>query len=112
MWNWVRPRRTPTRLATQGVPCRFTSLPPAWYAVLALSSIFTVLRFTELMVGSTTDDAIYVEVARSIAEGRGPVIHLSDYESYPQTVFPIGYPSLLSPIAAVFPHSLPPLQLL
>jgi len=83
----------------------------AFAAVCGTSALFIWLRFSEFIAGSVGDDAVYIEMARSIAEGRGPIIYLSEFTSYLPFAFPAGYPLLLSPIARLFPHSIHALQL-
>ena len=46
------------------------------FAVVLLALLMIWARFDEFTVGSMADDAVYAELARSIAEGRGPVLHL------------------------------------
>lgn len=62
--------------------------------------LFMVLRFDEFPVGAGMDDAYYIEMARSLSEGRGPVIHLNDrVPGWSPGLFPFGFPLLLSPLA-------------
>jgi len=52
------------------------------------------------------DDAYYIETARSLAEGRGPIIHLNDSgPGWRPDIFPLGFPLLLSPLALLMPNS-------
>jgi hypothetical protein len=83
----------------------------AFIAICGASALFIALRFSEFIAGSVGDDAVYIEMARSIAEGRGPIVYLSEFTSYIPFAFPAGYPFLLSPIAFLFPHSIQTLQL-
>lgn len=84
-----------------------------WLASLVIGGALIALRFDEFVVGSTTDDAVYVELSRSLSEGRGPAIHLSECISYHlRQLFPLGYPVLLSGIAWIAPTSIDALKLL
>lgn len=79
--------------------------------VVVLLAVCLAGRLDETPVGAVVDDAHYVEMARSVAEGRGTVLHLGP-ESVPgDTVFPPGLPLLLAPLAGLFPESLTPLKL-
>jgi len=84
-----------------------------FFAVLVLAAAALVLlRVDEMPVGAATDDAYYVEMARSLAEGRGPVIHLHDRSgTWRPDVFPPGLPLLLAPLARAVPSSLTALKL-
>jgi len=74
--------------------------------VLATSAVFMTLRCGEFPVGAGMDDAYYVEMARSLAEGRGPVIHLNDQTpAWRPDIFPLGFPLLLAPLARLVPDS-------
>lgn len=76
-------------------------------ATLLGTAILVALRFGEFPVGAGTDDAYYIELARSMAEGRGPVIHLNDVAgSWRPDIFPLGFPLLLTPLALLAPESL------
>ena len=72
--------------------------------VVSVAAAITALRFSELLVGSTTDDAVYAEIARSIAEGLGPIVRTGVAGGSPHPVFPVGYPLVLSPVALIFPN--------
>ena len=75
-------------------------------AILLAAAIFIFLRFGEFPVGAGMDDAYYIELARSVAEGRGPVIHLNDSgPGWRPDTFPLGFPLLLSPLALLMPGS-------
>jgi len=81
-------------------------------ALGALALSFLIARFNEFIVGSIGDDAVYVAMARSIAEGRGPVINLHpSLENQLPFAFPAGYPLLLSPLAFFYPANLVPFKL-
>ncbi len=90
---------------------KYTQSTTALIALCGVSALFIALRFSEFIAGSVGDDAIYIEMARSMAEGRGPIVYLSVYRSYFPFAFPAGYPFLLSPLAWLFPHSIDALQL-
>ena len=81
--------------------------------IIVLCSLLLVwARFDEFAVGSMADDAVYAELARSISEGRGPVLHVGpDEKSVTPTTQPSGYPLLISPVAYLFPNSLTALKL-
>jgi len=81
-------------------------------AIGLLSLLLVIARFDEFAVGSMADDAVYAELARSISEGRGPVLHVGpdEYLIAPITQ-PSGYPLLISPVAYLFPASLTALKL-
>ena len=75
--------------------------------VLCTALFLFVARWREVPIGAVNDDAIYIEMARSISEGRGPVIATGpDAEPANPQIFPSGFPLLLSPIAALAPQSL------
>ena len=85
---------------------------PVAVATALLAVLLVWARFDEFAVGSMADDAVYAELARSIAEGRGPVLHLGmDERSVAPTTQPSGYPLLISPVAWLFPDSLTALKL-
>ena len=74
--------------------------------ILAAASL-VLLRWHEVPVGAATDDAYYADMARSLAEGRGPVIHLNEVAGpWPADVFPPGFSLLLAPLARISPPSL------
>lgn len=81
--------------------------------IILMGIFFIVKRIGEFPVGAIGDDAYYVEMARSIAERRGPVIyyHPKGAPGY-HYAFPLGYPLLLSPIAFLFPYSVSALKAL
>ncbi len=75
-------------------------------AVVAMGAIFMILRFGEFPIGAGMDDAYYIEMARSLAAGRGPVIHLNGIGAdWRPGIFPLGFPLLLSPLAFLAPTS-------
>ena len=76
-------------------------------ALLALAVVLVAVRLNETPIGAVVDDAYYVEMARSLAEGLGPVIHTGP-DTLPRNpeIFPPGFPLLLSPLARLFPASL------
>jgi hypothetical protein len=74
--------------------------------VVIAGAIFMILRFGEFPVGAGMDDAYYIEMARSLAHGEGPVIHLNDIvPGWQPGVFPLGFPLILSPLALLAPTS-------
>ncbi|MDX2472279.1 MAG: hypothetical protein QNL91_01085 [Candidatus Krumholzibacteria bacterium] len=79
-------------------------------ALVVLGSLYAV-RLNEVPIGAVTDDAYYVEMARSIAEGLGPVINTGpDVAPHDPDIFPPGFPLLLSPLARAWPDSLSALK--
>jgi hypothetical protein len=103
----------PLRMTLRGLLPIETLSRSVWLAILVIGVTLIALRFDEFVVGSTTDDAVYVELSRSLAEGRGPAIHLSECISYHlRQLFPLGYPVLLSGIAWIAPTSIDALKLL
>ena len=90
---------------------KHTQSTTAFITLCGVSALFIALRFSEFIAGSVGDDAVYIEMARSIAEGRGPIIYLSALRSYLPFALPAGYPFLLSPLAWLFPDSIDALQL-
>jgi len=75
-------------------------------AVVFIGAVFLILRFDEFPVAAGMDDAYYIEMARSVAEGRGPVIHLNQtVPGWIPGIFPLGFPLLLSPVAYLNPAS-------
>jgi len=80
--------------------------------IVLIALLFMTTRLNEAPVGSNTDDAYYIEMARSIAEGLGPVINTGpDSTLENPDIFPVGFPVLLSPLAKLFPQSLLVLKL-
>ncbi len=74
--------------------------------VVVTGVIFMILRFGEFPVGAGMDDAYYIEMARSFATGGGPVIHLNGIvPGWRPSLFPLGFPLLLSPLALWAPSS-------
>ncbi len=81
--------------------------------ILVLSVLMMAVRWNETPIGSNTDDAYYIEMARSIAEGLGPVINTGpDVVAENPDIFPSGFPWLLSPLAKLFPGSLTAMKIL
>ncbi len=81
--------------------------------VVLLAVLMMAIRSNETPIGANTDDAYYIEMARSIAEGLGPVLNTGpDVAPTNPDIFPPGLPLLLSPIAKLFPHSLSPMKVL
>ncbi|MCK9994760.1 MAG: hypothetical protein KAH56_00600 [Candidatus Krumholzibacteria bacterium] len=75
-------------------------------AVVVTGAVFMILRFGEFPVGAGMDDAYYIEMARSLATGLGPVIHLNGIGmDWRPGIFPLGFPLLLSPLALLIPTS-------
>jgi hypothetical protein len=81
-------------------------------ALLLAFAALTVLRRDETPVGSLTDDAYYIEMARSLAAGLGPVVEVGpDVPTGNPGLFPPGFPLLLSPLARAQPEALDALKL-
>ena len=81
-------------------------------AIILLSVLMIAVRLNETPIGSNTDDAYYIEMARSISEGLGPVLNTGpDIVAENPDIFPVGFPFLLSPLARIFPESLMALKL-
>ncbi len=77
-----------------------------------LTGLFLVLRADEMPVGALTDDALYVELARSVAEGQGHTLNIGPgLNGVDMDLFPPGLAYLLAPLAALRPHSLEILKL-
>ena len=73
-------------------------------AIMALAVVLTAARLDEAPIGAFNDDACYIEMARSIAEGRGAVMVMGpDDAVLDPDIFPPGFPALLSPLALLFP---------
>ncbi len=79
---------------------------PQLSGLIILSSlILCLLRFNTIPVGSFFDDAHYLVLAESLANGHG--YHLVNYPHAPvERAFPPGWPVLLTPLAALFPGNL------
>lgn len=84
-------------------------------AAIVLLLAFAALAFLrrdETPIGSITDDAYYVEMARSLAAGLGPVVQVGpDVPANNPGLFPPGFPLLLSPLAHARPEALDALKL-
>lgn len=75
--------------------------------VLVAFAVLVALRLEETPVGSLTDDAYYIAMARSLAAGQGPVVQPGpDAPAANPGLFPPGYPLLLAPLAWAQPHGL------
>ncbi len=77
-------------------------------AVIATACYLLTMGYFE--VGAWHDDGVYVVLAKSIAGGQG-YARINSPTPQLERSFPIGYPLLLSPLTAVWPSSLVPLQL-
>jgi hypothetical protein len=72
--------------------------------LLPVAAGLVALRWHEAPVGAVTDDAYYIEMARSTAEGLGPVLRVGpDVPARNPDIFPPGLPLLLAPLAKLFP---------
>lgn len=93
-----------------------TAAPP-WYerrpvqlAGLGTAAVLYMLSLDAYYVGFFNDDAFYIIGARSLLTGR--YAELNDPAAPPLVHYLPGYPLLLAPLVALFPHSFRPLQLL
>lgn len=81
------------------------------WLVMLLAGIFYALGVHAFQVGAWYDDALYITLAKSIAQGQG--FRRIELFGAPQTSFvPFGYPLLLAPLVWLFPTSYLPLQML
>ncbi len=72
---------------------------------LALCAVASLLRFNSIPVGTFFDDAHYLILAESLANGDG--YRLINFPAAPvEQAFPPGWPLLLAPLAAVAPGNL------
>jgi len=70
-----------------------------------------MLRFNSHQVGAFSDDAHYIVLAESLADGQG--FRLINFPDNPvESAFPPGWPVLLSPFTALFPGNYAVLKLL
>lgn len=89
---------------------RINLLLPA--AVLLVAALLAVLRWNELPVGAVTDDALYVELSRSLVQGQGHTLNVGPgLDHLDMDLFPPGMALLLAPLSALFPASLSALKL-
>jgi hypothetical protein len=80
-------------------------------ALVLMSAVLGLLRFNTFQVGTWVDDAHYVVLAESLAQGQG--YHLINYPDAPVgRAFPPGWPLLLAPVVAAFPGNYAILKLL
>jgi hypothetical protein len=80
--------------------------------LLAAFALLAALRLNETPVGSLTDDAYYVAMARSLAAGHGPVVQPGpDVPAANPGLFPPGFPLLLAPLTRLRPDGLGLLKL-
>jgi len=69
-------------------------------AILVVSMLLVAARCRETPIGAITDDAYYIEMAQSLANGLGPVLNLGPgARAVDPEVFPAGFPLLLAPFA-------------
>ncbi len=74
--------------------------------IFVLSIVMMAARWNEAPIGANTDDAYYIEMARSIADGQGPVVNTGpDTKVANPDIFPVGFPIFLSLPAKLFPNS-------
>ncbi|MCB0190799.1 MAG: hypothetical protein KDJ65_02545 [Anaerolineae bacterium] len=73
-------------------------------SLILISAIVSVLRFDSFQVGTFYDDAHYIVLAESLANGEG--YHLINYpDKKSETNFPPGWPLLLAPVVTFFPDN-------
>lgn len=78
---------------------------------ILVSGVLAVVRFNDIPVGSFWDDAHYIILAESLADGTG--YRLINLPGAPvEEAFPPGYPLLLAPLVTLFPENFLPLKLL
>lgn len=78
--------------------------------MLITTILLVWLRFDTIPVGSSWDDANYIILAESLAQGSG--YRLINHPHAPlETAFPPGYPLLLVPFVALFPQNFTILKL-
>ena len=89
-----------------------TIFPRPLLALLLAAVALIALRLDDVPVGAVTDDAYYVEMARSVAEGVGPVLVLGPERRCERPdIFPVGFPLLLAGPARMWPASLAALKI-
>lgn len=81
----------------------------ALFAIMAGALASYVLNFGSFQVGVYMDDAEYVVLARSLAQGLGLALTNFPHGAL-DTRYPPGYPLILSPIAFLLPNQIAPLQ--
>jgi hypothetical protein len=79
--------------------------------LILISSLFCLMRFNDIMVGTFFDDANYIILAKSLSTGHG--YRLINFPQAPvEEAFPPGWPLLLAPLVALFPENFTVLKLL
>ena len=109
----AQPKRVGSRPRSAGRASLTTTRARVWISLALLAfAALTALRLNETPVGSLTDDAYYIAMARSLAAGRGPVVQPGpDVAAANPGLFPSGFPLLLSPLARLWPHQIAILKL-
>lgn len=81
-----------------------------WLVIwVSISALLGILRFNDIPVGSFWDDAHYIVLAESLADGTG--YRLTNLPGAPvEDAFPPGYPLLLVPLVTLFPENFLPLK--
>jgi hypothetical protein len=83
----------------------------ALVTVVAVALVLAVLRFDSFQVGAYSDDAHYIVLAKSLADGQG--YRLINFPDAPaEWAFPPGWPLLLAPLVALFQGDLTILKVL
>ncbi len=104
-WKLIEPAsrsdyRVPTRLQIG-----------LWAALVLATVMVSLWDYDSFQVGVYEDDAVYVIMARSLLQGNFDAIH-APANLAASALYPIGYPLLLTPFAALFPHNLDALKAL
>lgn len=84
----------------------------SWPVLFLAISGFLLLgafSFNDFQVGGFTDDATYITLARSLADGNGFTL-ANNPVPVRETTFPPGYPLLLVPLAFLWPDNFLPMQ--
>jgi 4-amino-4-deoxy-L-arabinose transferase-like glycosyltransferase len=102
----------PPRPAHERLMRSWAAIPPSsaahWLAIIGLVAVAAVVYLFHLrsfQVGIFADDAVYIVLARALADGEGYVL-ASFPGNPPELRYPPGYPLLLTPIALFFHDSL------
>jgi len=82
-----------------------------WAALVLATIVLSLWDYDSFQVGVYWDDVNYVILARSLVQGDFSMIHTPAGQTVP-VLYPVGYPLLLTPLAALFPHNLEALKAL
>src|SRR5690606_31775647 len=72
--------------------------------IVCLSAILALLRFNSLQIGTSYDDAHYIILAESLANGEGYKL-INFPRPQLERAFPPGFPLLLTPFTLLFPSN-------